>query len=103
MSAVPSLDAPDRRARRRRTPGSQAPGPLASQIGLWVLLACAAVLALAGLFPGLLAPGDPLAVDPAQAFQAPGWSHPFGTDESGRNVFTRVVHGAGPSLSLIHI
>lgn len=98
MSALPSLHAPDRRARRRRTAGSHAPGTLASRIGLWALLACAAVLALAGLLPALLAPGDPLAVDPVHAFRAPGWGHPFGTDESGRDVYTRVVHGAGPSL-----
>ena len=53
---------------------------------------------LAALAPGLLAPGDPLAIDPAAAFSAPGQEHWFGTDESGRDVYTRVIHGAGDSL-----
>lgn len=53
---------------------------------------------LTALAPGLIAPGDPLAVDPAQAFHAPSLAHPMGTDESGRDVFTRVIHGAGDSL-----
>jgi len=55
-------------------------------------------LVLAALFPSLLAPGDPLAIHPAESFLAPSWAHPFGTDESGRGIYTRIVHGAGPSL-----
>ena len=76
-----------RPARRRR------PSP--------ALLAAGAVLALlavAAVAPGLLAPADPLAVSPADAFSAPSPAHPFGTDESGRGIWTRVVHGAGASL-----
>ena len=34
------------------------------------------------------------------AFQAPSLAHPFGTDESGRDVLTRVVHGAGASVGI---
>ncbi|MDN6499247.1 MAG: ABC transporter permease, partial [Yaniella sp.] len=54
----------------------------------------------AALFPSLLAPGDPLAVKPSEAFQAPSLQYPFGTDESGRNVYTRVVHGTADSLTI---
>ena len=60
---------------------------------LFVLL-----LLVLALLPGLLAPGDPLAVNPADAFQSPRPAHPMGTDESGRDVYTRVVHGARDSL-----
>lgn len=56
------------------------------------------LLVAAALIPGLLAPGDPLGIEPTEAFQPPSWAHPFGTDESGRDTLTRVVHGAGPSL-----
>ncbi|WP_235492217.1 ABC transporter permease [Leifsonia sp. Root112D2] len=56
----------------------------------WLLL-CAVV-------PGLVASGDPLAIHPREAFEAPSFAHWFGTDESGRDLYTRVVHGAGPSL-----
>lgn len=55
---------------------------------------------VAGLFPSVLAPGDPLAVNPAEAFQTPSFQHPFGTDESGRDVYTRVVHGTRDSLTI---
>src|SRR5699024_9966143 len=55
---------------------------------------------VAGLFPSLLAPSDPLAVNPAEAFQSPSFQHPFGTDESGRDVYTRVIHGTGDSLTI---
>lgn len=55
---------------------------------------------VAGLFPSILAPGDPLAVNPAEAFQSPSFQHPFGTDESGRDVYTRVVHGTRDSLTI---
>ncbi|CAL8898903.1 ABC transporter permease [Kocuria varians] len=98
MSAAPSLHAPEHTARRRRRPASHGRATAAARLGRWTLLLCAALLVLAGLFPDLVAPGDPLAVDPSRAFRSPGWGHPFGTDESGRDVFTRVVHGAGPSL-----
>lgn len=55
---------------------------------------------VAGLFPSVLAPGDPLAVNPAEAFQSLSFQHPFGTDESGRDVYTRVVHGTRDSLTI---
>lgn len=55
---------------------------------------------IAALFPTLLAPGSPLAVSPADAFQSPSLAHPFGTDESGRDVYTRVVHGTADSLTI---
>ena len=67
-------------------------------VAQWVALGVLGLLLVAAVLPGLLAPGDPLAIDPAQAFQSPRWGHPFGTDESGRDIYTRVVHGAAPSL-----
>ena len=56
------------------------------------------LLVVAALWPSLLAPGDPLAVSHADAFQPPSLTHLFGTDESGRDIYTRVVHGASESL-----
>ncbi|WP_411700030.1 ABC transporter permease [Conyzicola sp.] len=55
-------------------------------------------LGVAALAPGLLAPGDPLAIAPLDAFRPPSLAHFFGTDESGRDIYTRVVHGTGASL-----
>ena len=63
-----------------------------------VALAVIAFLAVAALFPSVLAPGDPLAIAPLDAFQPPSFAHFFGTDESGRDIYTRVIHGTGASL-----
>lgn len=53
---------------------------------------------VSAIAPGLLAPGDPLAIAPGDAFDAPSSAHLLGTDESGRDLYTRIVHGAAPSL-----
>ncbi|WP_238011044.1 ABC transporter permease [Dactylosporangium sp. AC04546] len=59
-----------------------------------------ALIAVAVAAPGLLAGTDPLAADPMRALEAPSAAHWFGTDQLGRDVFTRVVHGARYSLSI---
>lgn len=71
-------------------------------IGASGVVAGAVVVAIlvAVIAPGLLAPGDPLAVSPADGFQPPGGAHPFGTDESGRDIATRIVHGARSSAGI---
>ncbi len=63
-------------------------------------LAFALFLVVAAFVPSFVAPGDPLAIDPLSAFQAPNPGHWFGTDESGRDIFTRVSHGTGGSLAI---
>ena len=60
--------------------------------------AFAAFIIVAALWPSLIAPGDPLAIHPLEAFTPPSAAHWFGTDESGRDIYTRVIHGAGSSL-----
>lgn len=72
--------------------GLGVPGVLAALAVLW--------MAVAVLWPDLLAPGDPNAIDARAAFTAPEPGHWFGTDESGRDVYTRVVHGAAASLGI---
>jgi peptide/nickel transport system permease protein len=62
-----------------------------------------AVLALTwvvvAIFAPLVAPHDPLAqVYPP--FQSPSGAHPFGTDELGRDVLSRVIYGSRISLPL---
>lgn len=75
-------------------------GPTSRRIGVAEGLAAALALFLviSALAPQLVAPGDPLAIDPLSAFQPPSARHGFGTDESGRDIYTRVVHGTGNSL-----
>lgn len=67
-------------------------------LGLLVCVCLEAVLLLLLVAPQLVASGDPLATDPAAAFTAPGVEHVFGTDQAGRDVFTRIVYGARTTL-----
>jgi peptide/nickel transport system permease protein len=52
----------------------------------------------------LIAPSDPYADDISGAkLLAPSWSHPMGTDEIGRDVFSRVIVGARTSLKVAFV
>lgn len=57
-----------------------------------------AILAVAAISPQVLTAVGPDDIVPADAFRAPSPEHWFGTDQSGRDVFARVVHGARSSL-----
>jgi ABC-type dipeptide/oligopeptide/nickel transport system permease subunit len=59
------------------------------------------ILLFVGLLAPLLAPHDPYAQNLAETFQSPGLAHLFGTDEYGRDMFSRVLYGA--RLSLLEI
>ena len=48
----------------------------------------------------LLAPYDPNAINVTQVLSPPSPSHPFGTDELGRDVLSRMIYGAGISLEV---
>ncbi len=47
-----------------------------------------------------LAPYDPNAIDLKQVLMPPSGDHPFGTDPLGRDVFSRMIWGAGISLKV---
>jgi peptide/nickel transport system permease protein len=68
------------------------------RVTLVLAIAVIAFLLLAALAPNLLAPGNPLAIHPLQSFRGPSLDHPFGTDESGRDIYTRIIHGTAASL-----
>lgn len=42
----------------------------------------------------LIAPHDPLAINPVMRLRPPGLQHWFGTDEVGRDLFSRIVYGS---------
>jgi peptide/nickel transport system permease protein len=63
---------------------------------VWFIL----LLTLAAMLAPLLAPHAVDAVDLANRRGAPSFAHWFGTDELGRDVFTRVLHGARVSLAI---
>ncbi len=69
-----------------------------------VLLAAAylVLVVLAALFPGLLAPHNPLTITTAPPFLRPFQSPQYilGTDEDGRDMLSRMIYGARPSLEM---
>lgn len=66
--------------------------------GLYAAGALVVLLAVAAIAPQLLATHGPYALDYPAALQAPSWAHWFGTDESGRDLYSRIVYGARESL-----
>jgi ABC-type dipeptide/oligopeptide/nickel transport system permease subunit len=56
------------------------------------------VLLVVALFADVLAPGSPIASDQSQTFARPSWEHPLGTDQLGRDMLSRVIHGSRISL-----
>jgi peptide/nickel transport system permease protein len=80
-------------ARRRPVVRWAAPGAVASVLLLTVVVLWAAL-------PGLFAPYDPVSdLDAAHALSGPSAQHWFGTDLLGRDLYSRVVHGARLSVS----
>ena len=47
-----------------------------------------------------IAPYDPNIIDVEKILVPPSWEHLFGTDDLGRDVFTRMLYGAGISLKV---
>jgi peptide/nickel transport system permease protein len=55
-------------------------------------------LVLTAVFADVLAPYDPLETHPEIRLQPPSRAHLFGTDDIGRDVLSRVIHGSRISL-----
>ena len=93
--APPILERPRRRNWRRYA-------------GLSVPAAIAAVFIFCGAFAGLLSPDDPNFFILAERLQPPvfdggTWDHALGTDDLGRDILSRILHGAQISLIVVAI
>lgn len=74
-------------------------GRLLSEISTWSLslkvgIAMLATMVAAAIFAPVVAPYDPFEQDFTAVLQAPSLAHPMGTDNFGRDIFSRVIHGA---------
>jgi peptide/nickel transport system permease protein len=66
-------------------------------------LAVLGILILAAVFAPLIATHDPYMQDLTNVLKAPGNGHLFGTDELGRDIFSRLVFGARITLTIIFL
>ncbi|RXH38002.1 peptide ABC transporter permease [Bradyrhizobium nanningense] len=55
---------------------------------------------LAAMAPKLLQTQDPFAIDLTAALQFPSFAHWFGTDQLGRDLYSRVIEGTAQSLAI---
>jgi peptide/nickel transport system permease protein len=58
------------------------------------------VLVVSAVFAPVVAPYDPYYPDPINRLAAPSSQHLFGTDDIGRDVFSRVIYGGRVSLQV---
>ena len=65
-------------------------------IGLFLVLGAA----LMALLAPWIAPYDPLAIDLARKLMPPSAAHWMGTDQNGRDILSRIIWGARPSLTV---
>ena len=57
-----------------------------------------AVMLITAIFADVLATHDPIATDAAHTLAAPSGEHWLGSDHLGRDIYSRIVHGARVSL-----
>lgn len=77
-------------------------------LGLSFPLAVGLLFVIGGAFADLIAPEDPNFINVAVRLQAPvfdggSWDYPLGTDELGRDMLSRLLHGAQVSLIVVAI
>lgn len=65
-------------------------------VGLLIVVAAV----FAALFAPTVAPYDPIALDPPARLQGPSAEHLLGTDQYGRDTFSRIVYGGRSSLGV---
>jgi peptide/nickel transport system permease protein len=72
---------------------------LRDRYGMAMIAVAGAIVILSILAPAL-APYDPLDLDPAKRLLAPSRAHWFGTDDLGRDVFSRILYGSRISIRI---
>jgi peptide/nickel transport system permease protein len=70
---------------------------ISSSVGLCVLV----ILIVTAVFAPLIATFDPYAQDLGSALQPPSSAHWFGTDELGRDIYSRIIYGSRITLYII--
>lgn len=92
-----TLASPVRPSRVRRLAGGIRRQPWPVRVGGTIV----GVMALAALLAPLIAPYGQNDLDFAAQLQAPSLAHPFGTDDTGRDVFSRALYGLRVDLAVV--
>jgi peptide/nickel transport system permease protein len=88
------------RARRSESPFAEAVHRLRKSTTALIGVAIVLLLVLVAIFADALAPLSPIASNQAQTFQRPSWEHALGTDQLGRDMLSRIIHGTRISLAV---
>ena len=104
-AAVDERRGPRAPARRRARAPACSPAPACCagwRATRWPRLAawCSPLVVLAALFAPWIAPYDPYFTDLTKVMQPPSAEHWFGTDNTGRDILSRVIYGTRNTLML---
>ena len=99
LPAVPRIGVRSGEA-RALSPMAEGVRRLRKSVTALVGLAIVVVLVVVAIFADVLAPMSPTTSDQTQTFARPGWDHPLGTDQLGRDMLSRVIHGTRISLAV---
>jgi peptide/nickel transport system permease protein len=83
---------------RSESPLAQAIHRLRKSTTALVGVVIVGLLIIVAIFADVLAPLSPIVSDQTRTFQPPSWDHPLGTDQLGRDMLSRVIHGSRISL-----
>ena len=92
--------APGRGVARSEAPLGQAVRRLRKSTTALVGVGTVLVLLFVAAFADVLAPQSPIASDQTATFARPSLDHPLGTDQLGRDMLSRIIHGSRISLAV---
>ena len=97
LASIPTLALPQTKA-RSTSPFVEGVRRLRKSVTAVIGFVLVVVLVVVALLADVLAPQSPIASNQSQTFQRPSLAHPLGTDQIGRDMLSRVIHGTRISL-----
>lgn len=101
-SSGASITSRDLRRRRRSRALGMVSRVFRHRLGMFGASGVVLLVILALLAPWI-APYSPYEIDYVGFLKPPTWAHPFGTDELGRDILTRILYGSRASLQVMAI
>lgn len=99
-TATNEVEAPDLDATKHRSRTRQVLTRLARNRGAAAALIILLFLIAVAILAPVLAPQDPIKINPANNLRPPSPSHLMGTDDIGRDILSRVIYGSRLSLTM---